>query len=104
MEQFSHGTLSRLCDCGCNSYNFELDDGADVAPLGPPSNRGGVAFLLAFETEEPKGTIEFMIYVDAKGDLDGMDVDFMGNTSPVPDSFSIVEPPYHVYGPLARQA
>ena len=41
---------------------------------------------------------------DANGNLSGLDVDCCGNTYPMPESPSLVEPPYHVHGVLAHHA
>jgi hypothetical protein len=45
--------------------------------------------------------LEFILFVDAKGNFDGLDVHFNGNTEPMPESVAFSEPPYHVYGILA---
>jgi hypothetical protein len=104
LAQFLAGDITRLCDCGCNGYEFKLRSGSSVAPLAPPTEKGCVAFQMAFQTETPETSVELLLFVDSSGNLAGLDVDFCGNTCPMPEAVSLVEPPYHVYGALARHA
>jgi hypothetical protein len=102
LDQFAAGTIARLCDCGCNGYEFSLSSNVCKAVLAPPSERGGLAFELAFQTTESGASVELLLFVDAEGNLAGLDVDFCGNSSSMPDEVSLIEPPYHVHGPLTR--
>lgn len=103
LAQFSAGKVTRLCECGCNSFNLELDSNTKTAPIAPPSEKGQVVFLAEFTTTNPNGSLEFILYANAQGNFDGLDVHFNGNTEPIPESFTLSESPYHVYGILARE-
>lgn len=100
LEQFEAGNISRLCDCGCNSYDISVA-AAGIPPLARPSERGGLAFQAEFECAEPRGTVSFLLFVDAPGNLAALDVNFSGNTEPMPASPRLVEPPFHVSGELS---
>ena len=103
-EQFAAGEVTRLCDCGCNSYDFRLPPGAGVAPLAPPSEHGGCAFELEFQTSERSKTVSFTLFLDKDGNLAGLDVDYCANSFPMPQHVDLVEPPFHVHGELANEA
>ncbi len=61
-------------------------------------------FLAEFPVEQPPGaSLEFIVYADAKGNFDGLDVHLNGNTEPIPEQLVVSEVPYHVYGILARK-
>ena len=95
--------ITELCDCGCNSFSFK-GELAGTEALTQPSKSGHLAFQLEFESGTPQGSVEFLLYTDAEGRFDGMDVHFNGNTEPMPEEASLVEPPFHVYGELANEA
>lgn len=103
LAEFKAGKVSRLCECGCNSFNLELDPNPSTVPIAPPSEKGQVVFLAEFTTTNPSGSLEFIVYANAQGHFDGLDVHFNGNTEPIPESFTLSEAPYHVYGMLARE-
>lgn len=104
LEQFAAGEITRLCDCGCNSYEFKVRSDAQISPLAPPSERGSMVFQLEFQTPEWGKTVGFSLFLDAAGNLSGLDVDYCGNSYPMPDNPQLVEPPYHSYGALANAA
>jgi len=104
LAQFNAGKITRLCECGCNSFNVELEEGRQTAPIAPSSEKGQVVFLAEFQIVQPPGaSLEFIVYADAKGNFDGLDVHLNGNTEPIPDKLVVSEAPYHVYGILARE-
>jgi hypothetical protein len=104
VEHFDAGRITRLCDCGCNSYELKVPPTAKVVKLAPPSERGGMAFQLEFNTAEAGKTVGFTVFVDAEGYLSGLDVDYCGNSYPMPEAPALVEPPFHQYGALANAA
>jgi hypothetical protein len=104
LDQFEASRISRLCDCGCNSYELKMLPNANVAKLAPPSERGGMAFQLEFNTSEAGKTVGFTVFVDREGYLSGIDVDYCGNSYPMPEDPQLVEPPFHQYGALANAA
>ena len=104
LQQFSSGEVRRLCDCGCNSYDLHVPDGAAVERPSELSERGGCAFELEFNTREWGKTVSFTLFIDAKGNLAGIDVDYCGNSYSMPEHVELVEPPFHVRGELAHAA
>ena len=70
LAAFHAGKITRLCDCGCNSFNIEVDEGAAM-PLAQPGDRGGAIFELEFRTSEDQHTLEFVVLVGANGQLSG---------------------------------
>lgn len=104
LQQFKAGEITRLCDCGCNSYEIKLPHGAaTTASLIPSGEHGGCVFQLEFQTEEWGKTVSFSIFVDNNGNLSGLDVDYCGNSFPMPEKPRLSGPPFHVYGTLARE-
>ena len=95
LAAFHAGKITRLCDCGCNSFDIEVEEGAAM-PLAQPGDRGGAVFELEFRTSEEQRTLEFVVLVGANGQLSGIEVDYCANSYPVPDEPVLVEPPYHV--------
>ncbi len=95
LAAFEAARITRLCDCGCNSFDVEVPDAARVEPLCP-QGRYGAVFELCFKTTDDQGSIEFTVFADKNGHLAGVDVDYCGNSAPVPDEPAIMEPPYHV--------
>jgi hypothetical protein len=102
LMQFNAGTISRICDCGCNSYDIQVPIDSGLEPLLPSKERGGCAFSVAFSLGNRTGSIEFDVFVNAGGYLAGIDVSCNGNSEPVPEKPQLAEPPYHVNGPLMR--
>jgi hypothetical protein len=95
LAAFHAGKITRLCDCGCNSFDIEVEEGAAM-PLAQPGDHGGAVFELEFRTSEEQRTLEFVVLVGANGQLSGIEVDYCANSYPVPDDPVLVEPPYHV--------
>lgn len=103
LEHFNAGTITRICDCGCNSYDLKVPKGSGLKPLMPALQRGGGCVLsMAFHFANRPGTLEFDVFVDADGYLGGVDVSCNANSEPVPNEPQVVEPPFHVYGALAK--
>ena len=104
LKHFESGTITRLCDCGCNSYDLAVPANGDLEPLMATSDRSGAVLMLAFyvrDNSEPKRTVEITVFANRDGYLSGVDVDFCGNSMPMPESIEIVEPPFQVAGTLA---
>jgi hypothetical protein len=70
-EHFARASITRLCDCGCNSFDCHVaDDG--LAPL--LASVGSVSsFEVAFESDygEP---VDIMVRTDDRGLLSGVDI------------------------------
>jgi hypothetical protein len=95
---FSVGRITRLCDCGCNSFDIVVPDGT-VDPLATPGSHG-VVFEIDFHVNEPgsddRRSLEIIVFADDRGHLAGIEVDYCGNSCAVPHELVIHEPPYHV--------
>ncbi len=103
LQQFAAGTITRLCDCGCSSYDLKVSREAGLQPLLPAKgHRGGCVLSMAFNLTDWPGTVEFDVFVDSDGFLAGVDVACNANSAPVPPAPRLVEPPFHVHGPLAQ--
>lgn len=89
------GRITRLCDCGCNSFDLEIPAQCDVQPLASPGAPGSV-FEMEFRTSEENTSLAFIVFADERGHLAGVDVDYCANSFPVPEVPVLIEPPYHV--------
>jgi hypothetical protein len=87
-QYFERAGLSRLCDCGCNSFELEVSEDSDLPPLCSRGQQGGMFFELNFAL--PDGhVLEFLFFCDRSGKLKGVDVEVSGNNFPVPETPSI---------------
>jgi hypothetical protein len=102
LEHFNAGTITRICYCGCNSYDLKVRKESGLRPLIPASQRGGCVFSMQFNLSNRPGTVEIDVFVDPDGYLAGIDVACNANSEPVPENPQLVEPPYHVYGALMK--
>ena len=104
LEHFNAGTITRICDCGCNSYDIKVPSDFGLTPLLPAKEhgRGGCVLSMAFKLRGGEDRLEFDVFADAHGNLAGIDVACNANSAPVPDGPQVVEPPYHVYGALSQ--
>ena len=55
-------TITRICDCGCNSYDLKVPKESGLRPLIPASQRGGCVFSMQFNLSNRPGTIEIDIF------------------------------------------
>jgi hypothetical protein len=102
LRQFSAGEVTRLCDCGCNSYDIAVPRDKDFPPLVAAGERGGSVFQLEFNTNKLGKTVGFTLFVDKDGYLAGLDVDYCGNSFRMPENLTLSEPPFHVHGVLSH--
>ena len=104
LEHFNAGTITRICDCGCNSYDVTVPHDSRLTPLLPAKEhgRGGCVLSMAFKLSDSQDSLEFDVFADSHGYLAGIDVSCSANSSPVPEKPHLVEPPYYVYGALAQ--
>ena len=103
LRQFSAGDITRLCDCGCNSYDISVPHDKGLPPLVPAKEGGGLVFQLEFSAGEQGKTVTLTLFTDREGYLSGLDVDYCSNSSPMPENPGLSELPFHVYGILSRQ-
>ena len=97
---FLAGNITRLCDCGCNTFDIEVPESTEVAALASSGSFGSF-FEINFEATAPSGpvengSIELIVFVDKRGHLAAVEVDFCGNSYPVPEHLIIKDHPYHV--------
>ena len=81
---FVDPAFSRLCDCGCNSFDLAIPVQSRLPPLCRPAKRGGMFFELDYELPECR-QLEFLFFVDESGRLSGIDIEVSGNNFPVPE-------------------
>jgi hypothetical protein len=102
LQHFQAGTITRICDCGCSSYDIKVPRDSGLQALLPAKDRGGCVLSMAFNLRDRAGSVEFDVFLDAEGYLSGVDVACNANSEPVPANAQLVERPYHVHGPLAQ--
>ena len=103
LQHFTAGTITRLCECGCGSYDLKVPKDSGLLPLLPANGRAGCVLSMAFKLGDHSGSVEIDVFLDAEGYLAGVDVACNANSEPLPSNPQLVEPPYHVHGPLARE-
>jgi hypothetical protein len=69
---FRAGKITRLCDCGCNSFDVEIPEGVSLEPISEPG-KSGKFFEIVYESNA-ETKVAFLIFVDARGYLSGIDV------------------------------
>jgi hypothetical protein len=88
-SHFGAGTISRLCDCGCHSFDLTIPEGVVLSPLCEPGRAGGKFFELVCESTEGS-EIAFLFFADSRGYLSGIDVTAgSGNHAPLPSKVEI---------------
>ena len=95
-SQFANAKLSEFCDCGCNSFKVSVDANSPVETIAGEGGYGTV-FEAFFRTKDDElGSLELFLFADERGNLAYVEIDYCGNSYPVPNDISVVEPPYHV--------
>ena len=94
LAAFRAGKISRICECGCNSFDIEVPEESEFA-LAKPGGYGTV-FEIEFFTHEEGKTLGCFVFVGRNGHLAGIDVDYCGNTYAVPEDPVLTEPPFHI--------
>lgn len=82
-RHFEHARLTRLCDCGCHSFECQVQPSADL-----PHLFAAIGALRSFEVafassaDEP---VDVVFYADELGLLSGVDVHLgLSNHAPMP--------------------
>jgi len=96
LSAFSAGEITRLCDCGCNRFDLELPDDTDVEPIATANDRYGAVFQLDVPLRNEPFEMNFIVFASKRGHLAGIDVDYNGNTLPVPDDPDLLDVPSRV--------
>jgi hypothetical protein len=86
---FDAGKITRLCDCGCNSFDLKIDTDVVLPPLTEVTGRSGKFFEIAFASDGG-AEMAFLFFVDERGYLSGIDVTRgAANHGPVPDLLTV---------------
>ena len=103
-RHFQHASFTDFCACGCNNFAVVIPPDVELPPLtSPHSGPGHVAFFESdFQLADSDRTLEIILFADARGYLDYVEIDCCANSYPVPDVIRVKEPPYHVH-PAAAQ-
>ena len=94
--QFDAAKITRLCECGCNSFDVEVVGQKRLRPLVLPQGQGGMIFETNLVLDDGR-QIALLVFCDKDGNLAGVDVDFEGNSAPVPSDLVFSSPPVPVY-------
>jgi putative ubiquitin-RnfH superfamily antitoxin RatB of RatAB toxin-antitoxin module len=57
----------------------------------------GLFFEAAFQTVGNDKTVEIMLFSDANGYLNYVEIDYCGNSEPVPNDVELHPTPFHIY-------
>ena len=87
-QHFAAARVTRLCDCGCNSFDCQIPAEATLQPL-MANAKGGVFFEIAFEGEAAE-PIDVLFFCDARGYLSGIDINHgLSNSQPMPEHVTL---------------
>jgi hypothetical protein len=92
---FDAAIITRVCECGCNSFDVQIESAENLLPLTSKGD-GGMFFEADFALRDGR-QIEVLVFCDGEGKLSGVDVQCQGNTEAVPDSPEFENGPFHVY-------
>lgn len=97
---FNAGEITRLCSCGCNAFDLKVPEGAEVERIATVGGCGSV-FEMSFQATgdgppDRQGSLEFIVFADERGHFAGIEVDFCGNSFPVPEALQVDNTPYYV--------
>ena len=94
--QFVNATLHDFCMCGCNSFGVTHSADSLPPPIVTAGGSGGAVFEVDFNLADGK-TLEFVLFVDATGRLNFVDVYCCGNGIPLPDIIEIDAEPFFIH-------
>lgn len=89
-QHVAAGRITRLCDCGCNSFDLEVPESATIARLADPdpARKGHrLVFEIVFDTglEDP-AQLACLFFADSRGYLCSVDITGgWSNHAPVPN-------------------
>jgi hypothetical protein len=92
LKHFEAGRITRICDCGCNSFDIEIPAGTSLVPLrqAAPDLKGHTPFFEIVFSSESDAEIDCMLFADSRGYLASVDVMHgQANHLPMPDQVSI---------------
>lgn len=80
------GRVTRLCECGCNSFDLKIPAGTILDPLCPPGRGYGMFFEIDFESDAA-AQVTCLFFADDRGFLAGIDVTC--GAGPMPDRVTL---------------
>ena len=87
-EHFQASVITRLCDCGCNSFDCSIREPTNLQPLCSPGSAGAF-FEVAFSTGLPE-PIDVIFFADNLGYLAGIDIHYgLSNSGPMPERVTL---------------
>jgi len=82
------GTISSLCDCGCNSFEYHISSDVSIEPLTEGS---GLFYEIAFSTNMDD-VIDFLLFTDDRGYFSGVDITYgFASHTALPDGITLKE-------------
>lgn len=93
--QFAASTVTRICDCGCNSFDIEIRHVDNLRPLALPRKQGGMIFETDLALDDGR-QLELLVFCDKDGNLAGVDIQCNGNSEPVPETPMFDAQSFHV--------
>jgi hypothetical protein len=88
-RHFGTAKITRLCQCGCNSFDVEVPASAQLEPLCEPGDGRRMFFEIAFETDLDSA-VACLFFADERGYLAGIDITCgAANHGPVPENVSV---------------
>ena len=94
--QFNASNITRLCNCGCNSFDVEVQSSERLRPLALPKRQGGMIFETDLSLDDGR-QIELLVFCNKDGNLSGIDIDCNGNSEPVPTRLAVSGVPIPVF-------
>ena len=91
---FAAARITRLCGCGCNSFDLEIPRGVVLAPLCAPlpDLKGHTSFFEIVFAADSEAEIDCMLFADARGYLASVDVMHgQANHLPMPEDVKLGE-------------
>ena len=72
-EHFAASRITRVCDCGCNSFDVEIPRNVSLDPIAEPGGAPRMIFEIVYESDA-EAEIALLIFADGRGYLSGIDV------------------------------
>ena len=92
--QFDAAVITRICACGCNSFDTAISTTPTLLPIATPGT-GGVVFEAHFRLDDGR-SLELFLYCDGAGNLAELAVECEGNSDPVPHDPIFDHVPTHI--------
>ena len=94
--QLADAEFYDFCECGCNS--FAVKASKDALPLANTHNGPGHGAVYEADFNMPDDwTLEIILFANADGNLDYIEVDCCANSYPVPDLIEVGDQPFRTW-------